>query len=271
MNNKKEPIRKEFDDLSRMHKTIHRLNIVLFSFLVVISVAILITIFLFIYHGQHVQLKEMKQNSIKYGLIESHTKHYFLKSEVREAMNGLRREMARHVRPSRRAVMMNDEELESYSIILYQMSVLDNEDPYGFLANTAVETGFNKRAVSKSDAKGINQMMPYMFDRMNESLMKYGKYDIFNVYHNTEAATRLWVQNKRMLEYSIKRPVTIEEVSWAYNAGFLVAINAMRSKDPKNYLPNETYWHGKKVMFYYTNYKNGNFDVWWFAKDFTNK
>lgn len=251
------------DSRMKAHRT---LAIILAGIIAFILTSIGVASFMFFMNDYHVSLAEMKRDAARFDLIRPGSEYMTLKIRIRKIMYGMRAEMSKVARPYPKRHMMDDDDLESYTSLVYIMSVLEGEDPYGFIANTAVESYFNKKARSHVNAKGVNQVMDYMFDRINISLGKYGEYDIFDVYHNTEAAIYLWLHNRRKLEYHLGRSVSVEELAWAYNAGIPLALRAIKSDDPRVVLPRETWNHGKKVMFYYTNYHAGNYEVYYVSK-----
>jgi hypothetical protein len=120
-----------------------------------------------------------------------------------------------------------------------------------FIANTIAESDMMPNVTSKAGAKGLNQIMPYVFKDFNANfLKKFGKVDIFDVYHNTDVAACLWIKNREKLKFIYKRPPTLKEMAYAYNFGLKGTIKYINSKN-KNFLPQETIKHGKVVNFYY--------------------
>jgi hypothetical protein len=128
------------------------------------------------------------------------------------------------------------------------------------------ESEWNKKAKSPRNAKGPWQILDRTYKWINEyKLDKFGNQDIWNVFHNSEAAIRYQVFNRQLMKWKLGRKPTPMELAWAYHAGAQAAIDAIVTGKPTKYLAPDTVAHGHKVMYYYKSYLQGKYQVYWYA------
>jgi hypothetical protein len=126
---------------------------------------------------------------------------------------------------------------------LYHMFIIQTAshyqiDPALIKAIIMAESGYNTKAVSKSGAKGLMQLMP-------ETAQSLGVEDIFNPHQNITGGVQYFKQMVNRFNGDVKLALA------AYNAG---------SRNVRNYngVPpfKATHFYIKKVLKYYQIYKN---------------
>lgn len=261
------------DDINKMHKDFNKNKVSVANLIIYIltTILILMSIFFIFLYKNTPNIIDIRKINAKYGLIEDRANYLIIMKQtqmIEKSMSQIRKVYGKDIPNDKK---LTPEEFEKYSIALYIGKVFYDIDIDLFLANTSSESEWNKKATSYRNAKGLNQILDRIFEWINkEKLDKYKNFDIYDVYHNTEASIRLWFFNMSTLEYKLKRRPKPEELAWAYHCGADTTIDAINSNNPEKILASDTLEHGQKVMFYYNNYKDSKFNCWWFEQYYTN-
>jgi hypothetical protein len=254
-------------DVERLHEEtskIQKRNLYISAILIFILSLVVIFSIWFFAGSKVTHLRGIRIAAARYNLLKPSGEYMLMKERIKEIERGLRSKMLMYGKEYSQKRRLTDSEFDDYITPVYIGKILDGLNVDLFIANTAGESQFNKKACSSEKAKGINQIMPYTFRWINQHvLFKFKKYDIYDVFDNTEASVKYWIFNKRLLESRLDRKSKPIERAWAYNCGADPVIKAVISGNFKEYLPRETITHGKKVIFYYTNYNKGIHAVWW--------
>jgi len=213
------------------------------------------------------RIADIRRITATYGLIESRANYLVLLKKVKLIEKGLHQTKAicgKRISDKKR---ITTKEKEDYSACVYLGKVIYGLDEDLMLSITSAESEWNKKAYSHRGAKGLWQLLKRTFNWVNQvKLDKFKTYNMYSIYHNSEAAVRYMSFSYNTMEHILNRKPTPEEQAWAYHAGTDGAIDAIVSGDPENTLSSDTLEHGKKVLFYYRNYKDGNYSVWWYEK-----
>jgi hypothetical protein len=216
-----------------------------------------------LYSGRLSKIVEIRITAAKFDLLRPTADFLFLVKQTKLIEKGLYDRLPEAERYSKKK-RMNAQQFEQYVALLYFYRYYHNIDIDEIRATTSSESLWNPRAYSKSGAKGLNQLMPDTFNSVNRKILcKYGKFDIMEIYHNTEACIAAWIDLRNWLEWKLDRKPLLQEVAWAYNASPQTALRAIRSGNHEEILSQETIYHGKKVLFYYRSYKVHKYDVYW--------
>ncbi|MCK4260039.1 MAG: lytic transglycosylase domain-containing protein [Halanaerobiales bacterium] len=254
-------------DTTKIHEDTKKIHSWSKFFLVAILIFFAVNITLLIWMlsgGNFHRLKQMRVAAARYELIEPRAEYSMLLRETKMMERGLRSKLLLYGKEYNISKRLTSDEFEQYVTILYIYKIIHGINVNLIRANTASESLFNTRALSSAGARGVNQLMMYTFKWVNNNLLyKYDKNDIWDVYDNTEACLQYWLFNKKLLASQLKRKPKSYEMAWAYNCGATEAIKAIVSGKPSEYLSKETVTHGKKVMFYYKNYRKNKYNVYW--------
>jgi len=189
--------------------------------------------------------------------------YLLIKKKVRLIKKGLKAAMIKRKAKINRWGQLTRKETEYYASVLSIAQHYENLDVLGFIANTSGESEFNKlcKSKAKTPAYGLNQIIVVTFKEFRGITPVL--YNIFSVYHNTQIGVRYWLHCRERLRKVLGRKPTVAMISMGYNCGINGLIKDIRrGKNWKRYLPKETRKHGRKIKFYYDNYKKGNYEVY---------
>jgi len=255
-----------------------KFKIILIILLILITISNSLLFYLYNFNPlNQFKTNEYQRNIVaKYNLLKPSSEYLFLITAIKKIEKSLRIQLIRANSSYAIKKRLTQKEFEDYASLLYTYKQLYNIDLYAFISNTVAESFFNKKAYSSKGAIGLNQIMPRTYLWIQYHVLfhfKVKKSSIYNVYKNTETALMYWYYNTQLLSKDLDRPPTIKELAYAYNLGGNATIQAIKSKKLYDYLPRETIKHGEKVLYYYTNYKNNNFNAFYNDSNFkiTNK
>lgn len=236
------------------------------SLCVVVAIALLIVVAIVV-TGKTRDVADLRRVTTQYGLIESRANYLMILKKTHAIEKEIHQKMAicgRNVKDRKRLTLA---EKEDYATCVYVGKVYYDIDENLSLAITSAESDWNKKAMSSRRAMGLWQVLESTFDWINEiKLDKYGNHDIWNVFNNSEVAVRYIYFIKRTLRYQLGRDPNIIEIAWGYHAGKQGALSAIVSGKPEKVLGDESIEYGKKVTFYYKQYKDYNYSAWWYEQ-----
>lgn len=114
---------------------------------------------------------------------------------------------------------------------------MDNFEFIDMEAIKQIESGGNPNATSPVGAMGLYQIMPITLKDYNQITKKnYKKEQLFDPDINTEIAEWYLTQRIPQMLKHYKKPVTTDNILWAYNAGIGNLVKNVFPKETKNYL-----------------------------------
>lgn len=101
----------------------------------------------------------------------------------------------------------------------------------------SIESGGNPYAISSVGARGLYQIMPITlreFNNFNET--SYTVDDLFNSEINSNIANWYMFERIPQMLRHFKKPVTLRNILWAYNAGIGNVVKDRMPDQTKNYI-----------------------------------
>jgi hypothetical protein len=224
-------------------------------------------LFWFFFSGGAKRVNDMQIDAARYALFRNPVEYQLLERNINEAILYIQETSYKYTKTH--SEKLNEKQMGAYVSLLCFYNVKYNRDPYISIAITAAESEFDPTKISPMYAYGLNQIIKTTYKEVNWRMRK-GSGDIMDVYNNTDAALYHQYDTERSLceEFNIEK-ITVRQLACAYNGGIKRACRAMAANRYDNeVLPLETIGYMEKVFFYYTNYKKGNFKVWWYEKDY---
>ncbi len=241
------------------------------TIMVAIAVVVVGVAAWFFFSGTAKKVTDMQIDAARYSLFRNPVEYQIIERDATIAMENLRDLSYKYTKEA--STKLDEKQLGQYvSLVCFYKAKYDR-DPYLVMAITAAESEFDPTKISRSGAMGVQQMMPITFREMNRKLCKYRDCNILDVYDNTDASLFFMYDVEKSLcrEFGLAS-LTIRQLACAYNGGINRAYKSMKaSRYDAFMLPGETIEYMDKVVFYYTNYKKGNFRVWYYEQAYTTK